>query len=65
MLREVQRSSSQPPWKVRAYCRTGQYQRGEVCIEKIKVYRGHLNLAKHRLYVCFKGSWILKNESQP
>ena len=30
MLGEVQRSSSRPPWKVRAYCRTGQYQRGEV-----------------------------------
>ena len=32
ILGVVQRSSSQPAWKFRAYCRTGQYQRGEVCM---------------------------------
>jgi hypothetical protein len=31
-LGEVQRSSSRPPWKVKAYCRTGQNQRRDVCM---------------------------------
>jgi hypothetical protein len=31
-LGEVQRSSSRPPWKVRAYFRTGQSQRCDVCM---------------------------------
>ena len=31
-LGEVQRSSSRPPWKARAYCRLDQSQRRDVCI---------------------------------
>jgi hypothetical protein len=69
---EVQRSSSRPPWKVRAYCRTGQSQRRDVqyacsvhmyqCINELWLYNSS-NFALHYITTKFLSKHCIKQPS--